>query len=253
MRNVLLAVIPLSTGTGQALAWGDDVHRIVREIAYGQCPCGNPQTDPAPTPSSTRFRNPASIPISRVSAHPSYFMNFSRIGTSLQSDEWPDAGTWVLTSILNDVEVLAPSSTKRAERLIAHNPVGHGVGDIHRPLYGSFEDDRGGNNIRAIGQRPGNLYVAWDACLVEIAVGERGHRILRHAWQFPQQARRRRRDQCRLSHLQLGSRQGAIRPACGLRTCSIRRSSTDTFAGERRRRGDAALAGRRNMHIAEGV
>lgn len=171
MRNASLAVFPLSTGTGQALACGDDGHRIVCEIARRQRLCSNPQADSAPTPSSTRFRNPASIPISCVSAHPSYLMNFSRTGTSLQTDELPDAGTWVLTSILDDIEVLAASSTKRAGRLIALNPLGHWVEDIHQSLYGSLGDDRSVNNIRVIGQRSGNLHIAWDTYLVETAVG----------------------------------------------------------------------------------
>jgi S1/P1 Nuclease len=50
--------------------------------------------------------------------------------------------------------------------------LGHWVGDVHQPLHVSFEDDRGGNNITAVGECQGNLHAAWDSCLVLKAVGE---------------------------------------------------------------------------------
>jgi hypothetical protein len=40
------------------------------------------------------------------------------------------------------------------------------------PLHVSFEDDRGGNEIRVSGECIGNLHSAWDSCLVSAAVGE---------------------------------------------------------------------------------
>jgi S1/P1 Nuclease. len=38
-------------------------------------------------------------------------------------------------------------------------------------LHVSFEEDRGGNNIRVSGQCSGNLHGTWDNCLVQYAVG----------------------------------------------------------------------------------
>jgi hypothetical protein len=48
--------------------------------------------------------------------------------------------------------------------------LGHWVGDIHQPLHVSFEEDRGGNDIRVSGCSK-NLHAVWDNCLVEYAVG----------------------------------------------------------------------------------
>lgn len=48
----------------------------------------------------------------------------------------------------------------------------HWVGDIHQPLHVSFEDDRGGNEIRVSGECTGKLHSTWDICLVQIGVGE---------------------------------------------------------------------------------
>lgn len=57
----------------------------------------------------------------------------------------------MLTAILNDAKVLSSRDTADIDRLIALKSLGHWVGDIHQPLHVSFEDDRGGNNIRVSG------------------------------------------------------------------------------------------------------
>ncbi len=77
----------------------------------------------------------------------------------------------MLTAILNDSKVLSSKAETDADRLIALRSLGHWVGDIHQPLHVSFEDDRGGNNIRVTGQCVGNLHATWDNCLVLYAVG----------------------------------------------------------------------------------
>ena len=50
--------------------------------------------------------------------------------------------------------------------------LGHWVGDVHQPLHVSFEDDRGGNEMRVSGDCRNNLHSAWDSCLVQAAVGD---------------------------------------------------------------------------------
>ena len=57
------------------------------------------------------------------------------------------------------------------DKLVALKFLGHWVGDIHQPLHVSFEDDRGGNDIKVTGQCTGNLHATWDTCLVQYAVG----------------------------------------------------------------------------------
>jgi hypothetical protein len=72
---------------------------------------------------------------------------------------------------LNDPKVLSSKATADADRLIALKSLGQWVGDIYQPLHASFEDDRGGNNIKVNGQCAGNLHAGWDNCLVQYAVG----------------------------------------------------------------------------------
>ena len=77
----------------------------------------------------------------------------------------------MLSAILNDSKILASKAAKKVDRLLALKFLGHWVGDIHPPLHVSFEDDRGGNNIRVSGRCSGKLHSTWDTCLVEDAVG----------------------------------------------------------------------------------
>ena len=58
-----------------------------------------------------------------------------------------------------------------AEKLTSLKYLGHWIGDVHQPLHVSFEDDRGGNNIKVSGMCSGNLHSVWDTCLVTNAVG----------------------------------------------------------------------------------
>jgi hypothetical protein len=174
MRYVLFAVIALVAGCNQALAWGDEGHQIVCEIAYR---LAQPDTRAAirkliraDTEFDT-FSQSCVYPDHPRKRAPEHFINFPRDGTSLQTDECPAADKCVLTAILNDAKVLAARATKRADRLIALKFLGHWVGDIHQPLHVSFEDDRGGNNIHVTGQCSGNLHATWDTCLVKHAVG----------------------------------------------------------------------------------
>ena len=71
---------------------------------------------------------------------------------------------------MNDLRIVSSKNETDAKRLIALESLGHWVGDIHQPLHVSFEDDRGGNDIRVSGCSK-NLHAVWDNCLVEYAVG----------------------------------------------------------------------------------
>ena len=111
--------------------------------------------------------------LSRPSTHPCFRAFYQSVAglQKIKSDECPAAPKCVLTAILNNSKIIASKSEKNTDRLIALKSLGHWVGDIHQPLHVSFEDDRGGNNIRVTGQCSGNLHGTWDSCLVTHAVG----------------------------------------------------------------------------------
>jgi len=174
MRSLMLATVALGLLCGDARAWGDTGHKIICEIAFRLL---QPDTRAAVQmliQSDMEFATFADScvfpdhPRRRASEH---FINLPRDSKGLTSDDCPQADKCVLTAILNDAKVLSSKAENDADRLIALKSLGHWVGDIHQPLHVSFEDDRGGNNIRVNGQCAGNLHAAWDNCLVLYAVG----------------------------------------------------------------------------------
>jgi hypothetical protein len=174
MRCFLLATLALVSLCSNACAWGDNGHKVICEIAFR---LAQPDTRSAVRrliQSDTEFSTFADScvfpdhPRRRASEH---FINLPRDSNGLTSDQCPQADKCVLTAILNDSKVLYSKAEKDEDRLIALKSLGHWVGDIHQPLHVSFEDDRGGNNIRVNGQCSGNLHAAWDNCLVLYSVG----------------------------------------------------------------------------------
>jgi hypothetical protein len=77
-----------------------------------------------------------------------------------------------VTAIAKDFAVLSDKTATQAQRAESLKFLGHWVGDVHQPLHVSFEDDRGGNEIRVSGECRSNLHSAWDSCLVQAAVGD---------------------------------------------------------------------------------
>lgn len=174
MLRFPLAALALFAFCSNASAWGDTGHKIVCEIAYR---LAQPDTRAAirklirADSEFDTFSESCVFPDHPRKRASEHFLNLPRTSKGLASDECPQAGKCVLSAILNDSKLLSSKQQKPADRLIALKFLGHWVGDIHQPLHVSFEDDRGGNEVRVTGECSGNLHSAWDSCLVEDAVG----------------------------------------------------------------------------------
>jgi hypothetical protein len=174
VRIFLLAASALALLCGNAYAWGDTGHKVVCEIAFR---LAQPDTRAAirklirSDSEFDTFSDSCIFPDHPRKRPSEHFINLPRDSHGLTSDECPTADKCVLSAILSDSKVLASKSEKSRDRLIALKFLGHWIGDIHQPLHVSFEDDRGGNNIRVNGECSGNLHGTWDTCLVEAAVG----------------------------------------------------------------------------------
>ena len=81
------------------------------------------------------------------------------------------ASACVVTAIEKDAAVLSSPTAAAEQKLASLKYLGHWVGDVHQPLHVSFEDNRGGNNIRVSRECSGNLHAVWDNCLVIKAMG----------------------------------------------------------------------------------
>jgi nuclease S1 len=155
MRYFLIVATALVGFCGDALASGDEGHKIVCEIAFRLAQPDRRAAVRKLIRSDTEFdtfTDSCVYPDHPRKRAPEYFINFPRDSHGLTSDQCPQTDKCVLTAILNDSKVLASRDEKPADRLIALKFLGHWVGDIHQPSHVSFEDDRGGNNINVNGE-----------------------------------------------------------------------------------------------------
>jgi hypothetical protein len=178
MRRILGAAvlwscaIPLSVG--ELGAWGDTGHQIVCEIAFQEMSRAARdevvrliRKDP-----EYRFFNEACTwpdhPRKRASEH---YLNVPRNFTDVHTANCPQASECLYTAIEHEKSVLGDSGSSDSAKLEALKFLGHWIGDIHQPLHVSYQDDRGGNEIRVSGSCFSNLHSTWDTCLVEEGIG----------------------------------------------------------------------------------
>jgi S1/P1 Nuclease len=156
-----------------AYAWGDEGLKIVCEIAFTNV---KPSTRTAIVEliradgKFDTFSDSCIWPDHPRKRAPEHFVNLSRDATGLTSD-CGVASPCVVSAIAQDFGVLSDKTAPTAQRAASLKFLGHWVGDVHQPLHVSFEDDRGGNEIRVTGECTSNLHSAWDSCLVKAAVG----------------------------------------------------------------------------------
>ncbi|MBV8666997.1 MAG: S1/P1 nuclease [Burkholderiaceae bacterium] len=76
--------------------------------------------------------------------------------------------TCVVTELPRQARILADRTKPDEERLIALKWVTHLVGDIHQPLHGEDNDDKGGNNvIVTYFGKATNLHAVWDSGILQ--------------------------------------------------------------------------------------
>lgn len=106
-----------------------------------------------------------------------HFINLPRTTAAITGDTCPAevaAGQCTFEGIRRDVAILKDPTRSREDRIFALFALGHWVGDIHQPLHISFEDDRGGNWIKAkvtggcgkFGYTAKELHGVWDNCIL---------------------------------------------------------------------------------------
>jgi hypothetical protein len=173
--KLLLTVGALAVATStQALAWGDEGHRIVCEIAFREAA---PTTQDAITAliatdgHFTRFSDACTWPDHPRQRTTEHYFNLLRYAPGLADDTCPPTGQCVVSAIELDFGRLSLPAAGPATHLEALKFLGHWVGDVHQPLHVSFADDRGGGSVTTTGICNDNLHAAWDTCLVEQAVG----------------------------------------------------------------------------------
>lgn len=157
-----------------ALAFGSTAHEAICEIAFqeiGETARGRVIELIQRDHQFDTFRascNFADRPRQRAIEH---FVNLPRTADGLADEPCPLDDRCVVSAIEDDFTTLRSPAASADQKLGALKFLGHWVGDLHQPLHVSFEDDRGGNSIRAQGTTCDNLHAVWDRCIVEERIG----------------------------------------------------------------------------------
>jgi hypothetical protein len=173
---ILLAYAPT------VFAWGDKGHRVVAIVAEGRL---DPQARQAVQsligPSSLRDVSMWADHIRRDRPETARWhyvdIPLDRIDYDPARDcTRPRAGDCVVGATERFQRVLADSKRSRSERAEALRFITHFVADIHQPLHGADNRDRGGNDVPVVffgavlnqsSGKPWNLHAVWDTGLIE--------------------------------------------------------------------------------------
>ncbi|WP_444901531.1 S1/P1 nuclease [Microbulbifer sp. SSSA007] len=201
---LLLSTLGLNN---KAVAWGDDGHRVVGEIAWHYLEpqvAGEVQlllqraNEPDLAESATwadRIRSNEQYDW----AAPMHYINLSKEWTSyVEARDCPPAGC-ILKAIKQFSQILGDRNRKPEERAEALMFIAHFVGDLHQPLHTGLYSDKGGNDVqvRFLGIDT-NLHALWDIHLVSRIVSdwhsyakeqtEKISAAQRHLWQSTTEA-----------------------------------------------------------------
>jgi hypothetical protein len=143
VRHVLLALVVLFPVGSDAWAWGDQVPKVICEVAIRLVQPSTRAEIQKLIGNEERFDSFGDActwpdhPRQRASEH---FLNLSRDSDWLHSETCPAAPACVVTAIKKDFGVVSSKNANQAQKLASLKFLGHWVGDIHQPLHVSFED-----------------------------------------------------------------------------------------------------------------
>lgn len=157
-------------GSGVALAWGPQGHRIIASLAEQQLtPAARKEVARllAAEPGAT-LASVANWADEYRSAETAawHYVNFPRhVCVYSAHRDCPD-GACVVEAIAQQTAVLQ-ADTSDASRLAALKYLVHLVGDVHQPLHAGYRDDRGANTYQLqVFMRGSNLHAFWDSGLL---------------------------------------------------------------------------------------
>ncbi|PRQ02717.1 S1/P1 Nuclease [Enhygromyxa salina] len=203
MRRVgvaaLLGVAVVGAAPSDALAWHDDGHRIVGEIAarnlsksalaqINELLADMPEYSTMAT-AATWADQQAKLDPSFAFAYSSHYINVDARSTPREVlAQCLEKSGCVATGITYYADILRSERASRAQRAEALRFLLHFVGDVHQPLHAGHSQDKGGNDIaelRLLEYTPAkqrtNLHAVWDGGFVAITMAREGWDWQRYA------------------------------------------------------------------------
>jgi nuclease S1 len=172
LRRTLAALAVSLLITSNALAWGDEGHRVVATIAQMHL-------TPKATKAVRRILGPDNslmsvstwadeIRPSRPDTAPWHYIDIPLKASTIDPQRDCPDGNCVTAAITHFMAVLRNSSSTRDQKSEALKFIIHFVGDLHQPLHCADNNDRGGNeaSVTFFGE-PSNLHAVWDTLLIE--------------------------------------------------------------------------------------
>ncbi len=176
-------------GARPALAWGEQGHRLIAEIALANV---SPRTAAA-IAELLRAEQGLTTPACHVTSladaavwpdclrgdpdrwHYTFAWHYQGgpvCAAAFDVHAFCPGGNCITAQIERDRAVLANRGLPAAQRLAAMAFLAHFVGDIHMPLHAADNNDRGGNDVIASwpGHPEGNLHQMWDTTMAETAI-----------------------------------------------------------------------------------
>lgn len=175
----LLLTAALTLASGQALAWGQEGHRITGYIAQqlltpqarAQVAALLPNADFAQL-ALYMDQHKAELKES-LPGSDQWHYNDEPVCDGVVEDDCPN-GNCASNQIERYRAVLADKQASQAARAQALTFLIHMVGDIHQPLHAADNHDRGGNDFKVTlpgSKKTSNLHSVWDTALVQRALG----------------------------------------------------------------------------------
>ncbi len=173
---MLRVVIPLglllfASAPRPALAWGQDGHQIVCEIAWRELsrPTRARVRDLLSGDEETTFARSCSWADRVLRDRDESYDPYHYVNVPEGAAEIPACpGKCALSGIERFAAVLRDRNATKDERRFALKLVGHLVGDLHQPLHVGYAFDRGGNDVRvSFFGEPSNLHRVWDVLILE--------------------------------------------------------------------------------------
>ena len=165
------AALTLAALPAPAVAWGEDGHWLVCELAYRQLSdAARAEVDRLVDlhPDAETFAEGCHWPDTPRKRPTEHYVNYDRAVVRVGPLTEPTADPNVVTAIVEDADRLADRTLPDVERADALLFLGHWVGDVHQPLHVSFADDRGGDQTDKRGTCGArNLHAVWDTCIVQ--------------------------------------------------------------------------------------
>lgn len=155
-------------GTGPALAWGPQGHRVVAVIAQANLtPAAREQVAALLGPMDSLAAESSWADDTRndfSETGPWHYIDIPLDANSINLARDCPQGNCVIGKIEEYERVLKDSHTSEASRRLALRFLIHFVGDLHQPLHCEDNHDKGGNEVQVnfFGQ-PSNLHSVWDS------------------------------------------------------------------------------------------